>query len=315
MEDIVFQIYGTFILTLAGFVLPVIAIALSAFPEGVKALRENYENQQKQSEENLREELKKKKIGGDIDYAVLVKNIKKLKSQKEKAESRLQYLNPVNILSKSAFAIGVSAVSFLLGTIFYLSPYYVAYTLFLISVLSVVWAIVIFFNSIGIIIEASFSVQNIQRTTNEKIIELLSTIADNTNQDVASLFINPKDIEVFFHDEEVFLDKEYSFAVGKKQKIKISFTNLSSFMLKTVELGFIFPSEVLIEGKSTLNIQTSDEEKIIRFKHDHIQSKVHQQEGFIEITFLKTGIFDILAFVKGENLKRKSIEFKVKVVE
>lgn len=61
MEDIIFQIYGTFILTLAGFVLPIIAIALSTLPDGVRALKQIYENEQKQSEKNLSDELEKQK--------------------------------------------------------------------------------------------------------------------------------------------------------------------------------------------------------------------------------------------------------------
>ncbi len=315
MEDIVFQIYGTFILTLAGFVLPIIVIALSAFPEGVKTLRQAYENEQKQSEKNLSEELEKQKTGEGVDYDALAKNISTLKRTKEKAESRLRYLNPGYILSKSVITLGVSVISFLLSLTFYSAPYYVPHALFVLSFISILWAIVIFFNSIEIIIEASFSVQNTQRTTNEKIIELLTTLVDNTDQDATSLFIDQKDIRVFFRGEEVVPKKEYSFSVGNKHEISISLKNLSAYMLKTAELGFTFPPEFLVEGISALSIYTGNTEKIVRFKHDYLQSNVNQIEGDLEITFLKTGIFDVSTFVKGENLKNKNTKFKIRVVE
>ena len=70
MEDIIFQIYGTLILTLAGFVLPILAIAMSAFPEGIKLLKKTYENERKQTEKNLEDELKKQKSKSEVDYDI-----------------------------------------------------------------------------------------------------------------------------------------------------------------------------------------------------------------------------------------------------
>ncbi len=152
-----------------------------------------------------------------------------------------------------------------------------------------------------------------QRATNEKIIELLTTLADNTKKDGLSLFIDKKDIRVSFRGEEISEDKEYTFSVGNKHKVAISLKNLSAYMLKTAELGFRFPQEFLIEGAS--DTYTDEKEKIIRFKHNYIQSNVNKIEGNIELTFLKEGVFKVGTFVKGENLKNKFINFKIKVVE
>jgi len=313
MEDIVFQIYGTLVLTLAGFVLPLIVVALSAFPEGVKILKQTYENEQKQSEKNLTEELKKQQNEVGVDYDALAKNITALKQTKQKAESRLRFLNPGYILSRSVIYIGFSMISFFLGLTSYQAPFYIPQTLFVLSVISIVLTTRIFFVSIEIIVEASSVVQGAQKATNEKIVELLTVLVDNTDKDSVSLFIDQKDIHVFFAGEEITANKEYSFSEGKKHKIKISIKNLSAYMLKTAELGFTFPAEFLIEGAT--NIYVGDKEKIIRFKHDYLQSTVNQMERDIEMTFLNKGVFTVDTFVKGENLKNKIIKFKIKVVE
>ncbi|MDO8600135.1 MAG: hypothetical protein Q7R73_00760 [bacterium] len=317
MEDIIFQIYGTFVLTLASFVLPIIAIALSAFPDGVKTLKQTYANEQKQAEKNLSDELEKKeKSEKNLDYDLLEKNIRTLKLTKKKTEKRLSYLNPNYILSKSVIAIGISIISFLLGLLFYnLSSYIIPSFLFLLSIGTMVWMIIIFSNSIKIVIEASSAVQEIRKTTEETIIELLATLVDNSKSKDRSLFIEHKHISTSFNNEEVKEGKEYSFSINKKYKIKISLTNSSEYMLKTAELGFTFPAEFLVEGTTISRTYTGDKEKIIRFEHDHLQSKERMQEGAIDMTFLKMGVFDIETFVKGENLKRKTIKFKIKVIE
>ncbi|MBI2003422.1 MAG: hypothetical protein HYS78_00355 [Parcubacteria group bacterium] len=315
MENIIFQIYGTFILALAGFVLPIITIAMSAFPEGVKLLRQTYENERKQAEKNLESEIEKQKFNKDANYDLLGKNITTLKSIKKKAEKRLLYLSPQYILSQSSITVGVSLVSFLFGVFFYNQAIYIPVTLFIISVVFFIQTLTIFSNSIEIIIETSIAVQSIRRTTEEKTIELLTILADNSKIGDQSLFIDPKDIRIFFNDEEVTTEKEYIFSVSNKHSVKISLKNLSDYMLKTAELGFTFPVEFLVEGTIISSIYTDDTKKIIRFTYDHLQSKLNLIVGNVDMTFLKTGVFDVESFIKGENLKRKTIKFKIKIVD
>jgi len=314
MEDLIFQIYGTFILTLAGFVLPIIAIAMSAFPDGVKILKENYKNEQKQAEANLEKEMQKQKTKDKADYNILSKNIATLKLTQKRAKNRLFYLSPRAILLKSALAIGISLVSFLIGLYFYMEPFYVPLSFFVISIVTLVWVIVIFYNAIGIITEASTEVQLKHRVGEEKTLELLTTIADNSKKDGVSLFINYKDIKVFFDNKEIVNGKEYTFSVNNEHPIKIAVSNSSDFMWKTTELGFMFPKEFLIKNDSSLNIFIDEKKKILRFNNEHIQSDERMEEGDIKFTFLKVGTFDVIVFTKGENLKMKRIKFKIKVV-
>lgn len=315
MEDIVFQIYGTLILALAGFVLPILAIAMSAFPEGVKLLRQTYENEQKQAEGNLEDEIKKQNSKSEINYEVLEKNIKTLKLTRDKARRHLVYLNPQYILSRSVITVSICLVSFLLGILFYNQTLYIPLVLFILSLAFLVWILVIFSNSIGIIIEASAAVQNIRRSTEEKTLELLTALVDNSKNEGDSLFIDPKYIRVFFNNEEVIVEKKYKFSVNNKHTINIELNNSSDFMLKTAELGFVFPTEFLVEGDVISNVYTGDKEKIIRFKYNHLQSHVRQVVGSIDITFLKIGTFKVYTFVKGENLKNKNIKFNIEIIK
>lgn len=316
MNDIIFQIYGAFILTLAGFVLPILAIAITFFSEGVKLLRENYENEKKQSENNLEAELKKRSTGGDINYDTLEKNISILKVTGKRADKRIKYLSPQHILLQSAIAVGVCLVSFLLALFLYNRVFYIPTSLFIISIIFLVRVLVVFSRSIEAIIEASLAVQKISRTAEEKELELLTTLVDNSKNGGASLFVDPKNISVFFSGKTITSGEEYSFSVNNKHTIKnTALKNSSEYMLKNVEFGIVFPPEFLIESETADSIYSGDKEKIIRFKFDIIQSRVNKLMGDMDLTFLKTGDFNVTAFVKGENLKTKDIKFKIKVVD
>lgn len=314
MENLIFQIYGTLILTLAGFVLPIIVISISIFPDGVQVLKVNYKNKQKQAEKNLADELSKQKQNSETDYKILDKNISKLKSAQRTSKNRILYLNPNYILYRSSFTIASSFVSFLVGLYLYSTSLYFSHILILISVGFLAWTIAIFFNAIEIIIEASTEVQRIRKSGNEKQLELLTTLVDNSKTDELSLFIEPDDIRIYFENEVIEEAKIYIFSINKMHKVAISLENLSEYMFKTAELGFTFPTEVLIEDASNISIYNGEKEKIVRFNHDYIQSDEKFHEGGLNLTFLKTGTFDVDVFVKGENLKKKLIDFKIRVI-
>ncbi len=294
--------------------MPILTVALSAFTEGVTLLKQKYINEQKQAEKNLEIEFKKK-TKESVDYNTLEKTISKLKKDKKKAESRMSYLSPGFILKKSSIALGTSLVAFLVGLYFYSQMFFVPAGLFIISFYCLTWSLVIFSNSISIIVEASIAVQDTRKKSEEKVVELLTILVDNSNLGDKSLFIPHDKISVSFDDKKITNGLEYVFSVNKKHPVKIVLTNSSEYMLKTAELGFTFPQEFLIEGNTIDSIYTGDKEKIIRFKHDYIQSNQKQIEGTIDLTSIKTGDFDVDVFIKGENLKNKNTKFKIKVVE
>ncbi len=317
MEQIIFQIYGTLILTLISFVLPILTIALSSFPDGIKILSQNYKNEQKQVEENIENEMLKKKQGNDksMDVAFLDKNLKLLKLTKKRVERKLFYLSTNNILSRSLFALGFSLIFFLSSLFFYTNLLIVSYIFMILSIIFLISSLIIFSNSIKTITDASYAVHDMRNSIEEKTLQLLNTIADNGKKDSESLFIKQEQIQITFDEQKIVENKVYSYSVNRSHKIEISLENLSSYIFKTAELGFTFPKEFILEKEEQFLISTTTKEKIIRFKHEYIQSNTKMMEGNMNITFLNKGIFDVDTFVKGENLKNKTIKFKINIID
>ncbi|MES2288007.1 MAG: hypothetical protein V4547_20130 [Bacteroidota bacterium] len=316
MLQTIFQIYGALILTMAGFVIPILAIGISFFPDGVKLLEETYENQQKQAENNLKNELTKQKKGR-VNIEALSKNIVLLKKEKNKARKKLHYLNPKNIVFSGAFSLTGALISFSVGVAMYPQHASVLVALFLLSLILVVYVLVVFWNSIQIIIEASTAVQDRKRTSEDKIFELLTAIVENTAQSGSkSMFIKESEVGIKFDGQVISPEKEFIFSANKEHSIKIAVVNYSDYLLKTVEWGLILKPEFLVEETSNITSLFTDEaQKIIRFKHNIIQAKSDIQEGVLKVTFLKTGSFNCQVFVKGENYKNKKVSFKIKVIE
>lgn len=61
------QLFGYLILTFLGIVSPILVILLSLFREGISQLTIQYENEKSQSENNIKEQLKKMGEAGKTD--------------------------------------------------------------------------------------------------------------------------------------------------------------------------------------------------------------------------------------------------------
>lgn len=92
------ELYGTLILTLVGFIVPILTILLSLFPQGTKSLALKYENERKQSEENISNETKKRETEKGLDYAALESTLKSLEKKRLEAKTKLEYLQPNKFL-------------------------------------------------------------------------------------------------------------------------------------------------------------------------------------------------------------------------
>lgn len=308
--------FGELIIALIGFVLPIFSITLSLFPEGIRLLKENYDNERKQAEENLGIEIKKKSEEG-VDTRALSRNIAFLEATKNRAKRKLYFADSERIFVFSIVSLGTSLVAFL-GLLYFInhSIYLVPFGLAILSIVALVVALIVFWNSASIIIEASSEVQRMRTSREEKILELLTALVDNSKKGDPSLFINSDDIRIEIDAKMVEENKEFSYSANKKHILKIDLINLSDYMWKTAELGFIFPSDVLLEDLPTISrLTTTETRKILRFNHEHLQANERMQEGSIGVTFLKADSFKIEAFIKGENVKRKSIPFLVTAVE
>ncbi len=304
------QLYGAFILTVLGFIVPILTILVSLFPEGVKSLAEKYENERKQSEENIRNETTKRDKIKDLDYSALEKTLKTLKKKKKDAESKLGYLKPIQFLLKISlpFLISFIAVLISLADI----NFSIKIILLISSGISLVAGFLALFTSVSVVFEVA-EIMNQRKTSNEeKVIALLSTLVEKSGENP---YLKEDEVEVKFHNKYLKENLKYDFSVDKKYDIPVSIHNKSDKMAKTVEVGFVFPKNVVIEKTNNLVITTTEEAQIVRFKEDGIQAHNDNLQGDIKLTFLESGKAEIDLFIKGENVKYRRFSFEVNIVK
>jgi len=310
MNNII-NLCASLVLTLLGFVLPILAILLSIFSEGTKALTLKYENEKKQSDENIDSELKKKEKGKGLDYVVLEKTLKILKRNKENAEKKLGYLKPTSLVIKIALPLVVSFIC--LVSLFNTETLWTIIIVLFVSLVSFIYSVYSMWKSLAVLVEVSIIVNETKRNSEDRIIELLSNIA-NRDED-SSLLLKSENINIKFNNEVLQNNKQIEFSVNINHEIPISIINKGDIMAKNVEIGLIFPSDFLVEKTKNIDsIYTEEIRQIIRLKDECIRDNENKLKGKINITFLKAGVHEVTAFIKGENFKSKYIKFIIKVV-
>ena len=299
------------ILTLLGFVLPILTILLSLFPEGTKALTLKYENEKKQSDENIASELKKKEKDKSLDYAVLEKTLNTLKKNKKNAEKKLRYLKPASLIVKIALPLIISFIC--LVSLFNIETIWIIVSILFVSICGFICSIYFMSKSLAVLVEVSGIINESKRSSEDKIIELLSNIA-NKDED-SSFFLKPENINFNFNNEILQNNKQIEFSINIIHEIPISIVNTGDIMAKNIEIGLIFPSDFLIEKTKNIDsIYTEETRQIVRLKDEYIRDHENKIKGKIKVTFLKAGTHEVTAFIKGENFKSKYINFKIKVV-
>jgi hypothetical protein len=310
MNNII-NLCASLILTLLGFVLPILTILLSLFSEGTKALTLKYENEKKQSDENITSELKKKEKGNPLDYAALEKTLKILKKNKKNAEKKLSYLKPSSFVIKISLPLAISFVC--LVSLFYAELFWQIIATIIVIMVSFIYSIYFIWKSLAVLIEVSVIVSETKRSSEDKIIELLSNIANKNGDD--SIFLKPENINIKFNNEIIQPKKQIDFAINISHEIPISIINSGDMMAKNVEIGFIFPSDFLVEKTTNIDSLYAEEERqIIRLRDEFVRGSENKMKGKIKTTFLKAGVHEVTAFIKGENVKNKYIKFFIKVV-
>ncbi len=303
-------LYGSLILTVVGFIVPILTILISLFPEGVKSLSSKYENERKQSEENILNEIEKKETKKGLDYKALQKTLKTLKKNRREAELKLTYLKPIQFLLKTSFPFIISFIGVLIALLSISLIYTVLALIF--SFLSFIGGVMALFISVSLLFEVAEIVNQKKNTNEEKIIELLSTLVAQSDH---NLYLKEHKVKVKFNGEYLKKDAEVTFSTDKIHKVPISIENSSEMMAKTVEVGFIFPKDFVIEKTSNLSIYTDTSSQIVRFKREIIQAHENNQQGELQITFLKIGESNVDIFIKGENIKYQRFSFKLRIIK
>jgi hypothetical protein len=311
--DQILQLYGALILSVFSFVLPILSILLSLFPEGTKALASKYENEKKQSDENILKEIKKRDSGEGLDYVTIGKTLKTLNKRKRDAELKLEYLRPLKLVGGTSVPLLVA----LIGVFFALSLSYI-YSIILViisSLIAFVCSIYIIYISLAVLVEVSeLNIQN-RKNNDDKVIELLSTLVEEIVKGKDGLFISTEKIYIDFYNKKLSPSSTFEFAVNKKYDIPVSIVNSSDTMAKNIEAGLTLPKDFLVEKTSNMNVYTGEESQIIRFNKEFIQANEKNQQGKIGITFLKSDTYVVDAFIKGENLKPKYFKFNIKIID
>lgn len=304
------ELYGMLVLTVVGFVVPILTILISLFPEGTKSLFSKYENERRQSDENIANEIKKKQTEQGLDYHALQKTLKTLKKKKREAELKLGYLKPTQFLLRTSIPFIVAFT----GTIVALLAISLIeiITALTFSLLAFICGLVILFISITVLFEVAEIVSEKKNGNEEKIIELLSTLVAKSGD---NLFLREDEVGVIFNDQLLSKDEKIDFSVNKKHEIPISIRNRSEKMAKKVEVGFIFPKDVVIEKTTNFSIYTDGSTQTVRFNLETIQAHENNKQGRLPITFLQAEESKIEVFIKGENVKYQKFPFKLNIVK
>lgn len=185
--------------------------------------------------------------------------------------------------------------------------------LLLSSLLAFVAGLVALFFSVSVLFEVGEIVNQTKNSNEEKVIELLSILVEKSGID--SLYLKEDEVRVKFEGKYLKKGEKFDYSVNTKHEIPITIHNSGEKMAKNIEVGFIFPKDVLLEKTSSLSIFTDESFQIVRFNNDMIQAHENNRQGNLQITFLKTGEVEINIFIKGENVKYQRFPIRLNIVK
>lgn len=303
--DVLIQINLAFL----GIVAPLVAVLFSLFPKGVSTLRQSYEKKRQETLDSIKP---KKQTTVDEAVAEIVSSFKTIKRDTRKLAEKIKYLTPsyMIVLLISPFVgslvgiIGINSKSSLLWNSI----------LFLFSASLLILGLIIFYKLVSVISEVSAVINEEKQSSENKQTELLGLLVEKSGID--SLFLNPDNIFVSLDKKRITKDEVFHYSTNTEQDILVTIHNLNDVMAKNVEVGFKFPFSFDVEKTDNItSIFNSAEERIVRFNENAIQSDTAQRQGTIKVKFLEIGEFPVAVFIKGENIKKIYIRFKINIVK
>jgi len=305
--ELAIELSGYLILSILGFVLPVAAILLSIYHEGLSKLAQRYKTEVFQSEENLKTIAKAEKT----DLEALQQSIKQLEATKRKARNKLSYLNPrkqiIRLFIPLVLAfLAVVVTSILIGTSLYYG------LILLISLTGFVYALIVLWNLIGIIVEVRGIIDAEKKATETSTVELLTSLAREIVDRTGEYFL--KETYITVSDKDISDDSlKITLQANSKEELKIGVQNHETRMVKSVEIGFIFPTNFIIEKTGYYSIYRDEKQQVVRFKETIIHGKTHVHFGPLIITPLEKGDHKIDTFIKAENIESTYRDLTIKV--
>lgn len=301
------QLFGYLILTFLGIVSPILIILLSMFREGISQLTIQYENEKSQSENNIKEQLKRIGEAGKTDVGEIEQSLNKLKAIKKTAETKLSYLNPKEQILRLYMPFLISFLAVILAILNKTNIYYVE--LFIaIGLICFVYSMVVLWKLLGIIIEVKKTIDDDKKSIDMKKIELLSALVEKKSEYfLKAVYINIEDKNI--QDDTV----KITASVDKKQELKIEIVNYETRMAKSIEIGFMFLLDFIIEKTNYYSIVTSKTIQVVRYKADLIHGKTNLRLSPLIITPLKEDDYEIKTFIKAENIESTYHNLNLKV--
>ncbi|MCH8304552.1 MAG: hypothetical protein IIB94_05415 [Candidatus Marinimicrobia bacterium] len=302
------SLYALLILSLIGFVSPILILLLSVFSTGASIVQKKSEDEKEQAEANLKDSMDKKDSKEDVNIKNIDKSLKKLKKTKRRAAVTLFYINPrlqiififIPLLISFSLVLYASILIILSG-LFYLVI--LLSILLLLYVFYSLWKI----SSLIIIVRQAEHTQELERQS--VLLETLKTLSETTTD------ITLKDGAVQLDGKSIEdLDEPIKMEAHTESSLSFSITS-DEKMLKTVEFGLTFPSDFIITESSHFEVFTSEELKVVRFHIENIQADTKVIIPSLKFTPINPGNYNIDLFVKGENLQKYKTKIKFEVGE
>lgn len=310
--DQAFQLFGFLILAFLGMVAPILVVLLSMFREGVLKLSKKSENERAQSEENIKQQLAQLGEAEETDEKAIKASLKELKTIRKTAKTRLSYLNPKMQMLRLFLPLMISFLGVILAGLVKDNTYYMSLSI-TVSLISFVYVIVALWTLLGVLVEVKEFIDDDRKNMNSKMIELLSVLVEkgdkNSQQFLKNVYITVNDARIKNDTNEIEIE------VNKKQELKVGISNSETRMAKNVEIGFIFPSDFIIERTSSYSIYTDKTQQIIRNEASLIHGNTHLLLGPLIITSLKENEYKIKTFIKAENIEATYHDLNLKVIK
>jgi len=304
------QLFGYLILTFLGFVVPIVGISLSVYQGGISKLIEQYKNERKQTGEKLQSQLKKIDTTDDKNITELKKTLVELEGIKKTAEDKIKNLDPKRQILKLFIPL---IISFLGVGISFLIPKYdlFYYLALLISAVSFLYALYVLWNLLTLIAEIKKTIDDDRERSDANLEQLMTNVLERMKEDKSEFL---EDISITLDGRNIDdISGEITVVSDKKQEFKFGLRNSETRMAKNVEVGFIFPTDFIIEKSTRYSIYTDETRQIVRYTSDYVHGKERRIYEPLVLTPLKEGPYKIDVFIKGENIEpmRKSLNLKV----
>ncbi|MHA1294307.1 MAG: hypothetical protein ACTSQJ_16790 [Promethearchaeota archaeon] len=309
--ELAIQLFGYLILTFIGVVIPFFVVLLSIFHEGISKLIAQYKQEKLLTEENLKIQLKKLAETEKTDVKKIEQSIEQLKINEKTAKRKLSYLEPKKQIIQLFIILLLAFIGILLTLITKTNIYGIP-IFFVISVVLFFLAIYLLGRLLCVLIEVKEIIARDKKEMLNKIIELLSKTAKGSQYFLQKAYININNTNI---DND---DKEFNLEINSKNYLNISINNSERRMAKNVEIGFVFPSDFIIDKTGNYSTYTDENgDQIVRYYTSAIQGNTKLLLKPLVVTPITEGSFQIKTFIKAENIEStyRNVTFNVQEEE